>query len=137
MRRVESRWLADVRKRPDASRGEPVTLIQVDGSVMAVAFNACVLALIDAGVPMYDFAVACNVAHVLSTSLLDPNLSELINASELWVCVLPRSMQVLSFGIRGKIACDVVPSLITMAQQGCSQLFGMLESFVVKGIEKN
>jgi len=113
-----------------------VHVVQTDGSVVATAFNACVLALIDAGVPMYDFAVACAVGHAqqAAAQLLDPNQSEAANASEVWVCVLPRSQHVLSLGVRGKVAADALPGLVALAQQGCSQLFGVLESLVVRGI---
>ena len=114
-----------------------VQVAQTDGSVVAAAFNACVLALIDAGVPMYDFAVACTVGHAQQAALLDPNQSEATNASEVWVCVLPRSQHVLSLGVRGKVAVDALPGLVALAQQGCSQLFGVLESLVVRGIAQN
>ena len=41
-----------------------IQVIQSDGGLLSVAINAVTLALIDAGIPMKDFVVACAAAYV-------------------------------------------------------------------------
>jgi exosome complex component RRP41 len=114
-----------------------VTVLQTDGSVTSSAFNACVLALMDAGVPMQDFGVACTVALQDGLALLDPNQGEAAGACEVWVAVLPRSMHVLGLGMAGgKLSIASVDELMVTAQQGCAQVFGVLEAFVVKSVSE-
>ena len=53
-----------------------VRLIQSDGGLAWACFNACSLALMDAGIPMRDLCVACGVGFIDRTILIDPNASE-------------------------------------------------------------
>lgn len=54
-----------------------IHVLQFDGGVLACAINAVTLALMDAGVPMVDFLVACQgILYQGDTVLLDGNLLE-------------------------------------------------------------
>jgi exosome complex component RRP41 len=54
-----------------------IHVLQYDGGVMACAINAVTLALMDAGIPMLDFLVACHgVLYQGDTILLDASLLE-------------------------------------------------------------
>lgn len=54
-----------------------------DGSLFELAFNAAVLALVDAGIPLSLFPVAVDAAVVGSTLLVDPTLLETQTATAL------------------------------------------------------
>lgn len=47
-----------------------VQVLQADGGVRCAAINAATLALIDAGIPMKDFVVACSAGFVDGTPLI-------------------------------------------------------------------
>ncbi len=47
-----------------------VLVLQSDGGALAAALNAGTLALMDAGVGMRDFVVACSLAYIQRTALL-------------------------------------------------------------------
>jgi exosome complex component RRP41 len=47
-----------------------VMVIQSDGGLLAAAINAGILALLDAGISMRDYVVACSTLHVQKTIVL-------------------------------------------------------------------
>ena len=53
-----------------------VEVLNSDGSVLASAINATTLALINAGIPLYDYVLAASVGHLAKTVLLDLNRLE-------------------------------------------------------------
>lgn len=76
-----------------------IQVLQWDGGAMAAAINAGTLALIDAGVAMKDFVVACSVAYIQRTALLGVCFATLIRL------VLLSSVQFVSKGGRYPTAC--------------------------------
>jgi exosome complex component RRP41 len=69
-----------------------IQILQVDGGRKAACINAASLALIDAGVPMNDFVVACQAGYIDNTPLIDLNyIEECSNSPDLPVAILPNS----------------------------------------------
>jgi len=113
-----------------------VRLIQSDGGLPWACFNACSLALMDAGVPMRDLCVACGVGFVDQTVLVDPNSSESMvfgnssSGGELWMAIAPREMKVVCCSFIGKISPATLEVLTSSAEEGCKQMFHVLSSYV-------
>ena len=126
-----------------------VQILQRDGGELAAAINAVSLALMDAGVPMADFAVACSAAHLgTSTShaeassdqptdqplhskaiLVDPNRAEDAHGLPTVIAtLLPRSgrLALLSFEGARLPAANLQP-VVEAALDGCAAIKSVLE----------
>lgn len=53
-----------------------IQIIQTDGGMLTCAINAACLALVDAGIPMSDYVVACSAGFVSNQCILDLNYIE-------------------------------------------------------------
>ena len=53
-----------------------VLIIRNDGSILSTALNACIMALLDAGIPMEKFVTCVELATVQQQILLDPTFEE-------------------------------------------------------------
>jgi ribonuclease PH len=53
-----------------------VLVVRNDGSVLSASVNACILALLDAGIPMNQFATCIEFGFVSNQQLLDPTSQE-------------------------------------------------------------
>ena len=53
-----------------------VEILHADGPVRACALNAVALALVDAGIPMRDFVIACEAGYIDGHVLVDLNDAE-------------------------------------------------------------
>ena len=63
--------------------------------MLAVAINAVTLALIDAGIPMKDFVVACAASFVEGVTLNDPNYNEdRVGGPNLPLALMPKTGKV-------------------------------------------
>jgi len=113
-------------------------VLQTDGAVPAVCFNACVLALVDAGVPVVDMCAACSVGVVDRTPLLDPIHAEVTSGggAELWVSCLSRSGGVVSAQLAGRVAPATLRELVRQAQLGCAELNQVLGAFVRDAVQE-
>lgn len=113
-----------------------VRILQNDGGLAWASFNACSLALMDAGVPMRDLCVACGVAYVDRTILVDPSTSENLGLSntlsggELWMAIAPRENKIVSTVFNGKVANATMESVLQAAQESCKQLHGVINAYV-------
>ena len=67
------------------------TILQSDGGELPCLLNASLLALVNAGVAIYDFQVSLSVGYMDNTILMDMNRSEAkLNGIVLTVAYLPR-----------------------------------------------
>lgn len=113
-----------------------VRVIQADGGVPWVSFNACILALMDAGVPMRDFCVACGVGFVDRVLLVDPSSSEMAAlggntaSGELWLVLAPRLSKLVSFSLNGRVSEAILDDLFQTAENGANQLVQHMKTMV-------
>ena len=70
-------------------------VLQSDGGNYCASVNAATLALMDAGIPMKDYVIACSGSHLRDTPIVDMNhLEESSGGAEVIMAVLPRCDQV-------------------------------------------
>lgn len=110
-----------------------VEISNADGSVLAAAFNAITLALLDAGIPMDDYIVAGAVSYVQGQYLLDPNRLEETAASPVLIIAMQPRRQVISFmNSELRLAHDKLPAMIDVAKRGVMRVFDQLDNDVVR-----
>lgn len=104
--------------------------------VLAAAINATTLALINAGIPIYDYVIATNVGYLAKQPLLDLNRMEegggATNPSLTMASYGRRPDQVLLLTADGRIAGDKLVCMTDLAKLGITKLFQLLDSTIVK-----
>lgn len=110
-----------------------VEISNADGGVLASAFNAVTLALLDAGVPMSDYVVAGSVSYVQGHFLLDPNRLEETSACPVLVAaLLPRSNSICFLNSELRLASDKLPTMLDLVKKGVGRVFEQLDNEVVR-----
>lgn len=117
-------------------------ILSQDGSLLAACLNAATLALIDAGVPMTDYLVACTAASSATSSdsdnsdpLLDLNGLEEQELPFLTVGTLGRSDRVSVLVMESRVRMERVEGMLAVGIEGCKRMREILDG-VVKGYGK-
>ena len=77
-----------------------IQIIQLDGGALSAAINAACLALVDAGIAMYDFVVSCAAGFANDTAMLDLNyIEESAETPSLCIAMLPKSKQMTMLNV--------------------------------------
>eukprot|EP00041_Stephanoeca_diplocostata_P005737 m.67603 g.67603 ORF g.67603 m.67603 type:complete len:245 (-) comp15972_c0_seq18:2721-3455(-) len=109
-----------------------VQVLQADGGEGVAVINAATLALIDAGVAMKDFVVACSVGCVDGTNILDVNKIESgAHGPELSVAILPKSKRIITTVMESRVHLDQFDQLLEMAVCGCDTVYTALREAVL------
>jgi exosome complex component RRP41 len=111
-----------------------VQVLQNDGGALVAAVNAASVALVHAGIPMSDLAVACSVGYVDDQFLLDVNSSEAgAGGPELTMAVLGHSGKVASFQLESRMpSVGAFEQALEHGAAGCRQIFRVLD-YELKG----
>ncbi|KAL0234683.1 hypothetical protein PCE1_001719 [Barthelona sp. PCE] len=119
-----------------------ILVIQEDGALVAAMLNACILALIDAGVPMKDLLVATSVLRFSQNPLMengvfvDPIVSEENNACFLTLAYLPNLKVVSATFLQGRLPVQEITKpthgLIDTAVHACQQLYEIFKTELEK-----
>lgn len=110
-----------------------VEVLNADGGILSAAFNAAMLALINAGIPMIDYLVAVNVGHIQGQPLLDLNrLEEASNNPSITMAFLPRSGTVSFIGLEPRLESDKLQPCMELAKMGITKLWTILDTQVVR-----
>ncbi|KAI9784201.1 MAG: Exosome non-catalytic core component [Peltula sp. TS41687] len=113
-------------------------VLSQDGSVLAACLNAATLALIDAGIPMSDYIVACTAGSTSSYASNDENADPLLDLNGLEEQELP-FLTVGTLGAGERISVLVMESrmqlnrlepLMAVAVDGCKQVREILDRVV-------
>ena len=117
-----------------------VYIISQDGSLLAACINAATLALIDAGIPMTDYLVACTAASSASASaadnasaddpLLDLNNQEELELPFLTVGTLGDSDEVAVCVMESRVRMERLEGMLAVGIEGCKRLRGLLDGVV-------
>jgi exosome complex component RRP41 len=107
---------------PRSTIGISLHVLSQDGSLLAALINAATLALVDAGVPMTDYLVACTAGSTSTHSAGDEGADPLVDLNTQEEQELP----FLTLGTLG--ATDKVAVLVCETRVQVSRLEGMMAS---------
>jgi len=110
-----------------------IEVMQSDGSLKAACLNAITLALIDAGLPMRDFMVACTAGCIDGRVIVDTNyIEDSARGPELVVAYLPNQDKVVTCQLEPKLSLETLGPVMEAALQGCKELYKMLHAMVLE-----
>lgn len=105
--------------------------IQSDGSLLCACINAATLALVDAGIPMTDFVVACSAGYFHKTYVTDLNyLESSSDHPNMPVAIVPRTNKIVMLKLKSKIETDNFEGMLTQARKGCEDIHSILRDAV-------
>ncbi|KAK3215552.1 hypothetical protein GRF29_8g366982 [Pseudopithomyces chartarum] len=114
-----------------------IHILSQDGSLLAACINAATLALIDAGVPMTDYLVACTAASSATSAesdnsdpLLDLNNMEELELPFLTVGTLGRSDRVSVLMMESRVRMERVEGMLAVGIDGCKRMREILDGVV-------
>lgn len=106
-----------------------VEVLQADGGNFSASVNAATLALIDAGIPLREYVIACTAS--LGTGnipMVDiSNLEESLGGPTLTVAMLPRSQQIALMEMSQRFHLDYLEPVLKTAMKGCDYTFRVLD----------
>ncbi|ORY55913.1 3' exoribonuclease family, domain 1-domain-containing protein [Pseudomassariella vexata] len=115
-----------------------LNVLSQDGSLLAALINAAALALVDAGIPMTDYLVACTAGSTSSYAANDDAADPLLDLNTQEETELP-GLTVATVGATDKIAVLVCESrvqvgrlegMMAVAADGCKQVREILDEVV-------
>ncbi|KAF3069732.1 Exosome complex component ski6 [Daldinia childiae] len=113
-------------------------ILSQDGSLLACLINAATLALVDAGVPMTDYLVACSAGSTSSHSAADENADPLIDLNNqeeqelpfLTVGTLGATDKVVVLVCESRVQVSRLEGMMVAAADGCANIRAYLDSVV-------
>ena len=113
-------------------------ILSQDGSLLAACINAGTLALIDAGIPMADYLVACTsgstssfmVAAQTADPLLDLNGQEEMDVPWLTVGTVGAGEKVSVLVVDTKVRVERLEGMLAVGVDGCQQVREILDGVV-------
>jgi len=104
-----------------------INVLQADGGTRCAAINAATLALIDAGIPMRDFVVACAAGCADTVPLMDLNYYEDSSGGpDMPVALLPKSNKITLLQMDSKLHLDTFEKVLTCGIEGCHKTYEVL-----------
>uniref|UniRef100_A0A7S1G3R3 Uncharacterized protein n=1 Tax=Bicosoecida sp. CB-2014 TaxID=1486930 RepID=A0A7S1G3R3_9STRA len=108
-----------------------VQVLQADGGERAAAINVATLALIDAGIAMDDFVVACTAGFLDDTALLDLNSVETgPGGPRVEVAMVPQTGKLTAVQMESRLPVDHFEAVLELALSGCRHIFDVLQAAV-------
>jgi exosome complex component RRP41 len=114
-------------------------VLSQDGSLLAACMNAATLALIDAGVPMSDYLVACTAGINTTSSgaedgiadpLLDLSGLEELELPFLTVGTIGATDQVSVLMMETRVRVEMMEAMLAVAIEGCKEIRKKLDAVV-------
>lgn len=116
-------------------------ILSQDGSVLATCVNACTLALIDAGIPMSDYVVACTAgSHSVRSGnnpedegedpLLDMNNLEESDLPNITVGTIGGGEKIALLQLETKVKLGRLEGMMAVALDGCEKLRELMDEIV-------
>ena len=118
-----------------------VSILSQDGAILAACLNAATLALIDAGIPMSDYIVACTSGSIPShisrdpdretaDPLLDLNEQEELELPWLTVGTLGAGERISVCVMETKVRAERLEGMLAVGVDGCKQVKEILDGVV-------
>ncbi|XP_049849454.1 uncharacterized protein LOC126318691 isoform X2 [Schistocerca gregaria] len=110
-----------------------VQVVQADGGTRCAGINAATLALIDAGIPISDFVVACAAGCHEETPILDLNYFEDSSSSpDVPVAIFPKSGKVIVVQMDSKLPLSTFEKVMDTAIDGCYKIYAIMTEIVMQ-----
>jgi exosome complex component RRP41 len=119
-----------VAKYPRTAISINVNVLAEDGGLIAAVTNAITLALIDAGIAMYDYISSIAAGFYDDTPLLDLNYLEEKDVSFLTVAVVGTSEKLALLLLENKIPLDNLESVLSLAVTGSHKIREIMDTEV-------
>lgn len=108
-----------------------VEVLQSDGGNYCASVNAATLALMDAGLPMKDYVIACAGSFTRETPIVDiNNMEESSAGAEVIMAILPRCEQIVFLEMNSRLHEDHLSSVMDHVMAGCKDIFNVLNQQV-------
>lgn len=123
-----------------------LSILSLDGALLAACINAATLALVDAGVPMSDYMVACTSGSTAATystdygpnadaadapdPLLDLNGGEELELPWLTVATVGAGESVSVLVLEKRVRAEWVEGMLVVGVDGCKQVREILDGVV-------
>lgn len=118
-----------------------ISVLSQDGSLLAACLNAATLALIDAGIPMTDYIVACTSGSIPSyrsrdpdsesaDPLLDLNGQEELDLPWLTIGTLGAGERISVCVMETKVRVEKLEGMLAVGVDGCKQVKEILDEVV-------
>ncbi|KAH3670638.1 hypothetical protein OGAPHI_001153 [Ogataea philodendri] len=104
-----------------------LTVLAMDGGLLACFCNAITLALIDAGISLYDYVSAISIGLFDQTPLLDMNTLEESDLSFVTIGVVGDSDKLNLMLCEDKIPLDKLERLISLGIEGCHRVKQLMD----------
>lgn len=109
-----------------------IEVLQADGANYAVALNAATLALVDAGICLVEYVVACTASLSKSViPLIDvSHFEEMCGGPTLTVAALPISNKIAFMEVSQRFHLDHLAKVLQEALSGCREIQGIMETAI-------
>ncbi|KAI8895269.1 ribosomal protein S5 domain 2-type protein [Globomyces pollinis-pini] len=108
-----------------------IQIIQTDGGILHAAINATCLAIIDAGIPMSDYVVACSAGYANDQPMMDLNyIEESAESPLLTLALCPKSEKITLLNMECRLHLDNFEDVMTLAKEGCMILSESLDETI-------
>jgi exosome complex component RRP41 len=113
-----------------------VELLQDDGGSYAACINAATLALVDAGIPIRDYAVAVTATMTHSVCMIDINSQERGQCAELTIGILAQTNEIIVLELSNLLQNFYLSDVLDEGIKGCAQIYKTLEEAVRQKFNK-
>ncbi|CCE65139.1 hypothetical protein TPHA_0J03200 [Tetrapisispora phaffii CBS 4417] len=113
-----------------------VHILQQDGGMFASLINGITLALIDAGIAMYDYVSGISIGLFDTTPLLDVNTLEENAMSTVTLGVIGKSEKLSLLSVEDKIPLDRLESVLAIGIAGAHRLRDLMDEELRKHAHK-
>ncbi|KAK9387198.1 ribosomal protein S5 domain 2-type protein [Lipomyces mesembrius] len=107
-------------------------IVAQDGGILQACINATTLALIDAGVPMYDYVCACTAGMLDREVLLDLNRIEESAMPFLTMATIGGTRKVALLQLEMTVQFDRLEPMMAAAMSGCHHIRDLMDTEVRK-----
>lgn len=121
-----------------------VMVLENDGSVLAHAVTCASMALVDAGIEMYDMVLGCALRLNRDSFLLDPELVEdqgngqtdKEQQGRVTVGLLPNLNQISGLYAEGEMREDTLTAAVKTCVEGCHKLYPVVQQAILRAVER-
>lgn len=136
---------ACLHRYPRAQVDVNVVVLENDGCVLAHAVTCASMALVDAGIEMYDTVLGCALRQDGPRCLVDPDLAEEQdgarghsgeNQGRVAVALLPNLNQISGLHADGEMREDTLTAAVRTCVEGCHKLYPVVQQAILRAVQR-